>query len=226
MRARSTAGNDSVPAGPFVDGAQYDRTRFRNRAARARFVVMERHVLGAVRGRGRVLDVGCGTGRFTVRLDAPERIGIDRSWGMLVEARRRGLVLARGDANALPFADASFDAVVATDSVFGMLDWSRALPECARVTCEGAVLALHVRTHAIWSPRVPFSLSHDPSVPSTHSGVALIEAAHAVGFRLASVRLWRWLRVFPYLVAVPPKPAWPTWNHGVFVFAARGRTAR
>jgi SAM-dependent methyltransferase len=137
---------------------------------------------------------------------------------MLARARERGLRVVLGDASALPFAPASFDALVSTDGAFGLFDWPRALPECARVLREAGLLVLHLRTHAIWSPRRPLELTRDGSVPHERSGVALLEAARAAGFAPAAVRLWRWLRVFPYLVPVPPRAAWPLWNHGIFVF--------
>jgi ubiquinone/menaquinone biosynthesis C-methylase UbiE len=69
---------------------------------------------------GRVLDLCCGTGAAACLLKARATVvGIDRSAGMLAEARRRlaaapgngPVSLARADALALPFAGA-FDVVV------------------------------------------------------------------------------------------------------------------
>ena len=67
-------------------------------------------------GARRVLDVGCGDGQVT-RL--ANRMGadvwaVDPTWNCLRVAHERGGgVFARAGAGALPFADASFDAVVA-----------------------------------------------------------------------------------------------------------------
>ena len=110
----------------------------------------------ARRQRGRVLELGCGTGRLIVPLAraGADMTGIDRSVPMLDRARvrARGLVrrarpaLVRGDIRALPFAASSFDAVIAP---YGMLqsllrdrDLAAALREAARVLRRGALLGI------------------------------------------------------------------------------------
>lgn len=64
---------------------------------------------------GRVLDVGCGTGRFLGALpaDVYQRYGVDLSAGMIRVALRRDLTLqcCVASATALPYADESFDLV-------------------------------------------------------------------------------------------------------------------
>lgn len=84
-----------------------------------------RNVVGdAVRDAGvgsgaRVLDAGCGTGATAVFLRStvsPHVVGIDLSPDALAFASRRGLArVCRASINALPFEDASFDAVVNVD---------------------------------------------------------------------------------------------------------------
>jgi SAM-dependent methyltransferase len=62
----------------------------------------------------RVLDLGCGPGRDTMLLreQSYRVIGLDRSMGMLREARRRvGGPLLCGDMRHIPFASVSFDGV-------------------------------------------------------------------------------------------------------------------
>jgi SAM-dependent methyltransferase len=69
----------------------------------------------------RVLEIACGTGRFTVMLAAAgaDVVGLDISGAMLQQsrekARRAGvdLELMRGDAARLPFPDDQFDSVLA-----------------------------------------------------------------------------------------------------------------
>jgi 2-polyprenyl-6-hydroxyphenyl methylase/3-demethylubiquinone-9 3-methyltransferase len=66
----------------------------------------------------RVLDLGCGAGRFGQRLGelGSSVIGIDPSVGMLGRASA-GFSRVLGSARRLPFADGSFDAVVAIEVI-------------------------------------------------------------------------------------------------------------
>lgn len=101
----------------------------------------------------RILDVATGTG-ITARACArrgAEVTGIDIAAGLLDAARglSGGLSIdyRLGDAEALPVADASFDAVVST---FGVMFVSRpeaAAAELARVCKPGGRLALATWTH-------------------------------------------------------------------------------
>ena len=72
------------------------------------------HLAGAVD----VLDVGTGEGqlaRVAAAGGAPRVVGVDPAWAQLAEAARRagGPGYVRGEAVALPFAPAAFDAVMA-----------------------------------------------------------------------------------------------------------------
>ena len=96
--------------------------------------VIERYGAG-----GRVLEVGCGTGLLLERTYgfASSAAGIDLSAGMLAKARERGLLVALGDATALPFANASFDVVCSFKVLPHVADIRAALSEMARVTRPG-----------------------------------------------------------------------------------------
>jgi SAM-dependent methyltransferase len=90
-----------------------------------------------------VLDVGCGEGqvaRLAASLDGVRRIvGVDPTRAQLEAARDRGgpPSYGRADAASLPFADASFDAVVAC-LVFEHIDAvDQALAEAGRVLRPG-----------------------------------------------------------------------------------------
>jgi SAM-dependent methyltransferase len=79
---------------------------------------------GCLAGR-QVLDVGCGTGRFSAALEAhgAQVTGIDIDPATLTVARERvhgPLLLA--DAHALPLADASFDVVVSVTATEFLTD--------------------------------------------------------------------------------------------------------
>ena len=84
---------------------------------------------------GTLLDVGCGTGARTAALAARgwDATGVDVSGDMLRLARERGVHAVRADATALPFDDASFDAVVSTWTHTDVEDFPAVVSEVARV---------------------------------------------------------------------------------------------
>ncbi|HEY1480337.1 MAG TPA: methyltransferase domain-containing protein [Gaiellales bacterium] len=103
----------------------------------------------------RVLDVATGTGNAAIaaaRLGC-RAVGVDYVPALLERGRLRAAAerlpveLVEGDAEALPFADASFDAVT---SVFGTMfapDHARTARELIRVCRPGGTIAL-----ASWTP--------------------------------------------------------------------------
>jgi len=99
---------------------------------------------------GSVLDVACGPGTFGRKIASPARAvwGIDVSRGMLRQgaafaaaAGIANLHFARARVEALPFGDASFDAVICCGSLHLFTDTVAALKEMARVMKPGAALA-------------------------------------------------------------------------------------
>ena len=92
---------------------------------------------------GHVLDVGCGTGLLTTRIDTELRdatvVGCDFSLGMLEQAagRSRHVGWVQGDAMRLPFVGAVFDAIVSTESFHWYPDQPAALREFLRVLRPG-----------------------------------------------------------------------------------------
>jgi demethylmenaquinone methyltransferase / 2-methoxy-6-polyprenyl-1,4-benzoquinol methylase len=96
--------------------------------------------------RGRVLDLGCGTGRLGNVISSRHAVtGIDVSWAMLREARRRyrgRLNLVQGSAFRLPFADAAFGGVVSAFVLRNLDDLPAAFSELARVLAYGGGIAL------------------------------------------------------------------------------------
>lgn len=96
---------------------------------------------------GRVLDVATGTGLVAERLLAAghEVVGLDQSTGMLAVAHARlgaRLELREGTAEALPFADASFDHLTFTYLLRYVDDPALTLAELARVVRPGGTLAM------------------------------------------------------------------------------------
>lgn len=81
------------------------------------------------------LEVGVGTGRFAATLDVDE--GIDPSAEALAYAVRRGLRTRTGQAEALPYADGQFGAILLVVTICFLADPARALAECRRVVKPG-----------------------------------------------------------------------------------------
>jgi demethylmenaquinone methyltransferase/2-methoxy-6-polyprenyl-1,4-benzoquinol methylase len=108
-------------------------------------------VLGAVEAASpRLLDLGAGTGRIGLPFVAAgdDYVGVDLSFGMLSEFRRgaadsaRAPRLVQADGERLPFADASFDAIMLIQVFGGMRGWRRLLVETRRVLRRAGVLVL------------------------------------------------------------------------------------
>ena len=106
---------------------------------------------------GRILEVGVGTGISLPGYAAGSRVtGVDISEDMLNKARDRvarlGLrnidAIRVGDAEALDFADQSFDVVVAQYVVSAVAHPARALDEFARVCRPGGEIIITTRVGA------------------------------------------------------------------------------
>jgi SAM-dependent methyltransferase len=99
----------------------------------------------------RWLDVGCGTGAFSAlvaeRYAPMEMQGIDPSEAQLRVARARlgarGAAFVRGDAMALPFERARFDAVVMALVIFFVPDPAQGVAEMVRVARPGGLVAAY-----------------------------------------------------------------------------------
>jgi SAM-dependent methyltransferase len=90
----------------------------------------------------RVLDLGAGTGAASQACVATgaQPVACDLSLPMLAHRRRERPPAVCADATALPFAAASFDAVIAAFSLSHVTAIEAALTECARVLVPGGVL--------------------------------------------------------------------------------------
>lgn len=111
----------------------------------------------------RVLDVATGTGDLAMALRdarASEVVGLDFSAIMLAEAAQKDsrrpigppITWVEGDAMALPFPDARFDAVTVGFGLRNMPDYAAALSEMTRVLKPGGMLVCLETTQ----PSLPF----------------------------------------------------------------------
>jgi SAM-dependent methyltransferase len=121
VRRAGTAESTSRPASCWAEDTSAER--YESEVNRDFYrAAISRLLAGAPALRGRGLDLGCGTGFSTEVLLAEQPAvawqGADVSAAMLAKARRKpalaGLDFQAAPAEALPFADASFDVVVAS----------------------------------------------------------------------------------------------------------------
>jgi SAM-dependent methyltransferase len=94
----------------------------------------------------RILEVGCGTGRWLAELQpvARQAYGLDLSLGMLQQARQRpeSLSLLCGHASHLPFPDAVFDLVYCVNAFHHFPQPRVFIAEARRLLRPGGALAI------------------------------------------------------------------------------------
>src|SRR5680860_1379346 len=120
-----------------VDGSHDAEARRRRADALEQQLLFE--LLGAVAGKA-LLDVGCGDGALASELARRGAIvtGLDADPAMIAAARRRTeieatqLRLIEGQAERLPFNDATFDCALAVTVLCFVRDGERAVAEMAR----------------------------------------------------------------------------------------------
>lgn len=131
-----------APLGPTYD--RYARLLSFGQDARWRRFLVDRVAAGPD---DHVLDVATGTGSVALELVRRKRCrvtGVDQSAGMLEVARARvppGVELVHGDADQLPFGDASFDALTFTYLLRYVDDPAATIAELARVVKPGGTVA-------------------------------------------------------------------------------------
>ena len=150
--AREAPTGDNRVAADFYDGARWPRVRAWERLfwllnggeRKARDIVLRR--LPNIPGL-RLLDVAIGDGVYTPWLPHDWSIvGLDVSTTQLAACRRRNagrdLRLVLGEAEDMPFRDATFDAVLSNGGFNHFDDPERALSEMARVAKPGAPVVI------------------------------------------------------------------------------------
>lgn len=149
----------SADTGVLKAARHYDRW-FEQPWGRWAFAVEARTLLRAVRPRRdiRVLDAGCGPGRFASMLAAEGAavVGLDSDRGMLaIAARRLPGACTRGTIEHVPVRSAGVDVAVAVTVLEFVSDPGAAVAELARVTRPGGRIVV-----AALNPRSPWGLAH------------------------------------------------------------------
>jgi len=111
-------------------------------------------------GELRILDVGCGTGANIKMLSQFGKAeGVDVSDDALEFCRKKGLKVAKGTAEELPFEDESFELTTALDVIEHLDDDISGLKEMFRVTRKGGRSLIFVPAF-MWLWGVQDDISH------------------------------------------------------------------
>lgn len=178
-----------------------------------------RHVLERVpvAAGTRLLDVGCGAGRFArMAADRGAQVaGLDATAALVEIARERilGADLRVGDMEALPWDDASFDVVTGFNSFFIADDMLGALREARRVLAPGGAFAMtvfgrpeHNRAGDIFTALAQFAPPAPPgaasSGPALHEDGVLEELASRAGLEPAEAAYVEVVEQYPDLETV------------------------
>jgi SAM-dependent methyltransferase len=163
----------------------------------------------------RVLEVGCGPGRLSIRLAQRYGLavtGLDLDPAMIERARANagrlreggepGPSFLVGDAASLQFPDGSFDLVVSTLSMHHWADQAAGLAEIGRVLRPGG-------RALVWDFRPGVRALHGHDRPDP------IDPVHVSSLRVVSAKPWRWPLWFNLLQRTEMVPAdgWDSSDH-------------
>jgi SAM-dependent methyltransferase len=178
----------------------------------ARIALTSEHLVDTadLRSGDRVLDVACGSGNASLAAARAgcEVTGIDYVPSLLDRARTRAeaegfaIEFTTGDAQALPFADASFDAAISVVGAMFAPDHQATAGEMLRVTRSGGTIAV-----ANWTPDgfvgqlLKTVGAHVPPPPGVVPGVLWGDQSHIeelFGAGATAIRNHRRTYVFRY----------------------------
>lgn len=153
----------------------------------------------------RILEIGCGFGAGIKAIDSvlsPRFINaVDLDEKMIESARKRckdikaDLIIDVADAESLPFANNSFDAVIELTIFHHIPNWRNAVAEVARVLKPGGIFLyedlareFHFDTPVISFIQQNFTVHPWDSIPTSTEFISQVEAA-----RLSHIRKDRYL---------------------------------
>lgn len=188
-------------------------------------------LIDASRG-GRVLDAGCGEGygcALLARSGSTDVVGLDYDRPTLAHLRESYPLVApvSGNLVALPFDDATFDAVVSLQVIEHIWEQPRFVAECARVTRPGGWVALSTPNRLTFSPGVgrgekplnPFHVN-ELDVEELHELVArTLLVGSVLGLRHGP-RLAEWEAVHGSVVAAQLAQPYPEWSDELMALVA------
>ena len=190
-------------------GERYEE-HHRERRDEGEFVFVPERIpiFQAAIGRGRrVLDLGCRAGALTRHfVDGNEVVGLDVDEAALEKASALGIEPVRGDVEEpLPFADASFDAVVAGELLEHLRFPDELVAEIGRVLRPAGVLVGSVPNAFRLQSRLRFLRGRPPEDDPTHLRMFSPSALRSLlaGFRDVELTYvgGRYRRLHPRLLA-------------------------
>ena len=130
------------------------------------FPALRRWLVAQIPQRQRILSIGCGTGELEKMLELQARlvVGTDLLIEMVQRARRRNVKqLVQTDSHALPFAIASFDTVILSETL-GYVNPEITFREIRRVLKPGGRLLIttypvHLVAHSVYRKRSASEIS-------------------------------------------------------------------
>jgi SAM-dependent methyltransferase len=130
----------------------------------------------------RVLDLGCRDGALTrAYLNGNEVVGVDADREALAEAAKLGIETRWADLDEpLPFADASFDVVVAGELLEHLRDPHRLVAEAGRVLRPGGTFVASVPNAYRLKNRLRFLIGRKPEDDPTHLQMFSVGEVHTL----------------------------------------------
>lgn len=106
--------------------------------------IQNKKYLGALEGleiKGKVLDLGCGTGLLADFLKVP-LFGCDISFEMLRKAKARGVMAVQADLDTIPFKPETFNSVISFTSLQNLPKIDLALKEIKRISKSNSIIVI------------------------------------------------------------------------------------
>ncbi|MBI2265633.1 MAG: class I SAM-dependent methyltransferase [Armatimonadetes bacterium] len=195
---------DGRPSGiPFFDAhaPAYDRPRSSAPPYQKALETIRATLLSGFAENADVADLGCGTGRHleTISGVARLRLGVDFSAPMLLEAAKNApeAYFLRGNLEALPLSDASFDLACSFSTLYHVASPERALSEIGRILRPGGKALLELGNRRSLNHR----LTMREKAPVSHLLPA--EMRRLLKKAALTIRKIRFFQVLPMRAGIP-----------------------
>ncbi len=176
-------------------------------------------------GQGRLLDVGCGNGRYLLQMQqfGWQVVGVDPDPQAISVCQAAGLTAYQGTLEALAFPDNSFDAITMNHVIEHVPDPVSTLTECYRLLSPGGYLAIatpnihslgHHKFRAQWRGLEP------PRHLTLFSQKCLNHILRKIGYDI--VESFSWSRMVDFIydfsnkIKNETKPKQNSWDRSLF----------